>query len=121
LPAFVPAGNSPAAASAPDGAKPSRTRQHIEHEWPGVGTILAGSYDGTVYRAEVVAAGKRLKSGKQLVLLDGPAKGQRFDSLTKALVVATARQRETMRLGRSGVTNGWSFWVPEKANSSPAA
>ena len=124
LPAFVPAGNSPAVADAtpaPDGVKTSRTRQHVEHEWPAVGTILAGTYYGTVYRAEVVVADKRLKSGKQLVLLDGPAKGQRFDSLTRALLAATVKQRETMKLGRSGATNGWEFWAPEKVKSSPAA
>lgn len=124
LPAFALASNSPAVADAAPttgAAKTSRTRQHVEHEWPPVGTILAGTYYGTVYRAEVVVADKRLKSGKQLVLLDGPAKGQRFDSLTRALLAATVKQRETMKLGRSGATNGWEFWAPEKVKSSPAA
>ena len=122
LPPFVPKGNTATvteAASAPDDAKASRKRKHVDHEWPVVGAILAGTYFGTLYRAEVVAADKRLKSGKQLVLLDGPAKGRRFDSLTKALLVATEKQRETMGLGRSGATNGWDFWKVEKVNPAP--
>jgi len=94
------------------GKKP-HTRQYIDHEWPPVGTIVCGNYFGTVYRAEVVKAKKRLKSGCQLKLLDGPSKGRRFDSFTKALLIATAKQRKETNLGRKQASNGWSFWKPE--------
>ena len=104
---------------APENAKARGRRRHVEHEWPAIGTILSGIYYGALYRAEVVSAGKRLKSGKQLKLLDGPAEGQCFDSLTKAMMVATVKQRQDNNLGRSGVANGWDFWAAE-ANPSPA-
>ena len=106
------------AASASD---ESRKRKYVDHKWPSIGTILAGNYFGMVYRAEVVKADKRLKSGRQLLLLNGPAKGSRHDSFTRALLTATARQREENKLGRSGATNGWEFWVAEKANPSSVA
>jgi hypothetical protein len=97
-----------------------RTRQHIEHTWPPIGAVLAGTYFGVTYRAEVVAANKTLKSGRQLKLLDGPAQGQRLDSFTQALLVATERQRRESCLGRQRVSNGWDFWKPE-TTVSPAA
>ena len=93
--------------------KPPRTRQYVDHEWPPVGTIVSGNYFGTVYRAMVVTANKKLKSGRQLKLLDGPAKGKRCDSFTKALLIATAKQRKETNLGRKQASNGWSFWRPE--------
>ena len=101
------------AASAPDDTKTLRKRRHVEHQWPAVGTILYGTYFGMTCRAEVAAAKKRLKSGKQLKLLDGPAQGRRFDSFTKAMMAATAKQRHECQLGRRGVANGWSFWRKE--------
>jgi len=106
--ACVPASESGNAAE-----KPPRTRQHVEHAWPPVGTVVSGDYFGTVYRAEVVKANKPLKSGRQLKLMDGPAKGKRLDSFTKALLVATARQRQETRFGRKQASNGWAFWKPE--------
>lgn len=98
-------------AADPNSTAPLRKRLYVEREWPAIGTILSGTYYGVVYRAEVIPANKRLKSGKQLRILDGPAKGKRVDSFTKALLVATARQRREGKLGRSGATNGWSFWL----------
>lgn len=93
LPVFVP---------------PKRIRP--PHEWPAVGTMLVADYFGTSYHAEVVVAKKRLKSGKQLRLLDGPSKGKRLDSFSKAMMVATAKQHRTEKRGRQGVANGWEFW-----------
>ena len=119
---------SPSSTSPPTGDREavsasdeSRKRKYVDHKWPPVGTILAGNYFGVVYRAEVVKADKRLKSGKQLLLMNGPAKGSRHDSFTRALLMATARQREESKLGRSGATNGWEFWVAEKASPSTVA
>ena len=110
---------APANKSAPKAtiAKQAHTRQRIERDWPSVGTVVSGNYFGTVYRAQVVKANKNLKSGRQLRLMDGPCKGRRFDSFTKALLVATTRQRKEANLGRRQASNGWDFWQPE----SPAA
>ena len=94
---------------APDTQK--RTRTTVAHEWPAVGTKLKAEYFGQTYHAEIVPAKKRLKSGKQIRLLDGPATGRRLDSFSKAMLVATARQRREMKLKHKGVSNGWSFWV----------
>jgi len=91
----------------------AKPRQRIDHEWPPEGTIVSGIYFGTVYRAQVVKANKNLKSGRQLKLLDGPCKGRRFDSFTKALLVATTRQRKENNLGRKQASNGWDFWKAE--------
>lgn len=104
---------APADASASPPVGKVRTRRAVAHEWPPVGTVLTATYFGTVYRAEVVDAKKRLKSGRQLRLLDGPSKGRRFDSLSKAMLVATARQRREQKLGRKGASNGWLFWGVE--------
>lgn len=93
----------------------ARTRRAVAHEWPPVGTLLSATYFGVEYRAEVVVATKRLKSGKQVRLLDGPAKGKRLDSFSKAMLVATAKQRREQKLGRKGTSNGWGFWRQEGA------
>lgn len=85
-------------------------RKPSEHVWPPVGALLTATYFGTVYRAEIVAARKKLKSGKQIRLLDGPAKGKRLDSLSAAMLVATAKQRKQFKLARKGVSSGWTFW-----------
>ena len=102
-------------------AKPTHTRQRIEHVWPPEGTIVSGNYFGTVYRAQVVKANKNLKSGRQLKLLDSPCKGRRFDSFTKALLVATTRQRKESNFGRRQASNGWEFWAPEAPGTVPTA
>ena len=99
----------------------THTRLHIDHDWPPVGTIVSGNYFGTVLRAEVVKANKPLKSGRQLKLLGGPLKGRRFDTFTKALLVATARQRKEAHLGRRQASNGWGFWKPESPVTAPVA
>ena len=101
--------------------EPSHARQHIDHEWPPVGTIVSGNYFGTVYRAQVVKANKKLKSGRQLKLLDGPAKGKRFDSFTGALLDATEKQRKKSNLGRKQASNGWGFWKQEAPAGTAAA
>lgn len=98
---------------------PKKKRHYVEHEWPPAGTRLVAEYFGTVYHAEVVPADKRLKSGRQLLLLDGPAQGKRLDSYSKAMLVATAKQRKTMNLGRRGVSSGWDFWVVATPGSPP--
>ena len=100
-------------------AKPVHTRQRIEHVWPPEGTIVSGNYFGTVYRAQVVKANKNLKSGRQLKLLDSPCKGRRFDSFTKALLIATTKQRKDANLGRRQASNGWEFWKPETPDTAP--
>ena len=108
LPELMPSDNPASRIGSVD--IPSGKRRRVEREWPPVGMILSGSYFGTVYQAEVVAANKRLKSGKQLKLLNGPAKGKRFNSFTRALLAATARQRRENHLGRRNASNGWEFW-----------
>jgi hypothetical protein len=100
-----------------DGLIPPRKRKHVERIWPPIGTKLEAEYFGVTYHAEVVAATKRLKSGKQIRLLDGPGKGKRLNTYSKAMLVATARQRRAGKLGRKNASNGWSFWGP----AGPAA
>ena len=87
-----------------------KKRNRPIRDWPPLGTKLVGEYFGAVYNAEIVVARKKLKSGKQIRLVDGPAQGKRLDSFSKAALVATARQRRTMKLGRKGMSSGWSFW-----------
>ena len=103
---------------------PSRKRRHVERPWPPSGTILRAEYHGVVYTAEIVTAirGRRLKSGCQVKLLDGPAKGRRLSSFSRAMLTATAGQRRAGKLGRKGVGNGWTFWqeVGPVAAADPA-
>ena len=103
----------------PDATLSQRRRVCMEHEWPAVGAILTASYFGTRYSAQVVQAEKRLKSGRQLLLLDGPARGERFDSYSSAMLSTTAEQRKRMNLGRRGTSNGWDFWAVERPASPP--
>lgn len=106
--------------SAPTPSMPP-ARQRPIHEWPPIGAVLQADYFGTVYQAEVVAANKLLKSGKQLNLLDGPARGKRFDSFSRAMLAATAHQRKTMRLDRRGMSSGWTFWKAVTTSTAPAS
>lgn len=87
-----------------------RRRRRIERDWPEMGTILTADYFGTTYTAEIIPATKRLKSGKQIRIESGPAKGAVCDSFSEAMIEATEAQRTVQNLGRKGVSNGWVFW-----------
>ena len=99
-----------AEASTQEADSESRRRRHIERDWPEIGAILAAEYGGQTYQAGIVAASKRLKSGKQICLASGPAQGQICDSFSEAMLLATEEQRRRENLGRKGVSNGWDFW-----------
>ena len=67
---------------------------------------------GETYAALVVAA-PRLKSGRALQLITGPALGRVFRSMTAAMMAATARQRQKLGMGKGkkGLpASGWDFW-----------
>ncbi len=87
-----------------------KRRRSVKHEWPEIGTQLQAHYFGTEYTATVIKAGKRLKSGKQVRIDSGFAEGTICDSLSDAMLQATAEQRERENLNRKGVANGWDFW-----------
>lgn len=87
-----------------------RRRRHIDREWPEVGAILSADYYGSAYTAEIIPASKRLKSGKQIRITSGPARGTVSDSFSDAMISATEAQRTQQNLGRKGVSNGWLFW-----------
>lgn len=112
LPAYEPKGD---ATDEPQ----KRARQAVAHEWPVVGTKLSATYFGETYTAEIVSARKKLKSGRQVRLLDGPSKGRICDSLSEAMLLATARQRRQQKLGRKGTANGWRFWCWTGKAESP--
>jgi len=84
-------------------------RRSVSHRWPEVGTILEADYRGQRYEAEVVPM-PRLKSGKALKILTGPAAGTVCTSMSRAMLQATEQQRKEQGLGKSGVANGWDFW-----------
>jgi len=86
------------------------TRKSPKHEWPDVGATLTAEYYGVIYTAEIIAANKRLKSGKQVRITSGPASGNICDSLSDAMLKATEKQREASDLRRKGVSNGCDFW-----------
>lgn len=88
----------------------NRRRRHIEREWPATGTMLTADYFGVSYGAEIVAASKRLKSGRQIRITSGAAKGTICDSFSEAMLIATEDQRNKENLARKGVSNGWLFW-----------
>lgn len=88
----------------------SRRRRHIEREWPAVGTELTADYFGVLYGAEIITATKRLKSGRQIRITSGAAKGTICDSFSEAMLTATEDQRNQENLARKGVSNGWLFW-----------
>ena len=92
------------------GKKPRRKRQAVKHTWPPEDTQLRAKYFKTEYLATVIAATKRLKSGRQIRIDSGPAAGKVCDSYSEAMLVATERQRNEQNLNRKGVSNGWSFW-----------
>ena len=88
---------------------PRKKRRQIEHPWPDVGGILEADYHGVHYEAEVIPM-PRLKSGKAMRILTGPAAGITCRSMTGAMLKATEDQRNEMKVGRNGVPNGWDFW-----------
>lgn len=88
----------------------NRRRRRIDREWPAVGTILSAEYYGEHYRAEIIPAGKKLKSGRQIRLCSGPGAGMVCDSFSEAMLCATEIQRNEQGLGRKGTSNGWIFW-----------
>ena len=94
-------------------SKPKRERRHVEHQWPDVGEMLEADYHGVHYEAEVISR-PRLKSGRAIKILTGPAAGTTCRSMTGAMVKATEEQRHEMKVGRGGVPNGWSFWKVSK-------
>ena len=114
--------NEPSAANPTETATSTGTPGHKRNrpirEWPAVGTRLSAEYFGQTYRAEIIVAHKRLKSGKQIRLLEGPSAGKRCNSYSRAMLLATARQRREQKLGRKGVSNGWDFWREEVASGS---
>lgn len=87
-----------------------RRRRHIERDWPDLATKLTAEYYGQTYTAQIIPAKKKLKSNKQIVLLDGPAQGEICDSFSEAMITATEKQRAEQNLARKGVSNGWVFW-----------
>ena len=91
-------------------------RSKAQHEWPDVGAILEADYKGLHYEAKVVSM-PRLKSGKGLEILTGPAAGTVCKSMSRAMLEATKQQREQQDLGRSGVSNGWKFWSVKQTDS----
>ena len=95
---------------ADDQDEDGRRRRHIERAWPELATKLTAEYYGQTYTAQIVPATKKLKSGKQIVLLDGPAQGTVCDSFSEAMITATEMQRADQNLARKGVSNGWVFW-----------
>ena len=70
---------------------------------------MEADHKGLHYEAKVVSM-PRLKSGKGLKILNGPAAGTVCKSMSRAMLEATKQQREQQELGRSGVANGWEFW-----------
>jgi hypothetical protein len=71
-----------------------------------------GQFGGETYAALVVAAPK-LKSGRALQIINGPALGRVLNSMTAAMVAATAGQRQKLGMGKGkkGLpASGWDFW-----------
>ena len=92
---------------------PRKKRRQIEHPWPDIGEILEADYHGVRYEAEVISM-PRLRSGRAMRILTGPAAGITCRSMTGAMLKATEEQRSEMKIGRNGVPNGWNFWKASK-------
>jgi len=93
-------------------AQSARQRRKVTHVWPEIGTRLEGEFHGQTHAALVIAAPK-LKSGRAVQVITGPASGQTFRSMTAAMEAATAHQRRQLGLGKSkkGLpASGWDFW-----------
>ena len=103
-----PTADTPAEASA---SRPRR-RRRVEHLWPAIGTRVDGQFQGETYAALVVAAPK-LRSGRALQVINGPAMGRGYNSMTAAMLAATAKQRQKLGMGKGkkGLpSSGWEFW-----------
>jgi len=101
---------------------PRRRRRRVEHTWPEIGTRLDGEFMGERYAVLVIAAPK-LKAGCALQIINGPAFGRTFNSMSAAMLAATAKQRR--RLGQRTSTkglakSGWDFWRPVEAKRMSA-
>jgi DNA polymerase III sliding clamp (beta) subunit (PCNA family) len=106
-----PVSTAPLTPNAKTGSKRRRT---VQHEWPEVGAVLEGTYEGQTYTAVVVNA-PRLKSGRAIQVTSGPVAGRTFNSMSAAMVAATAEQRRELGLGvsKKGLpASGWDFWRP---------
>jgi len=70
----------------------------------------------------LVVAAPKMKSGRALQIINGPAMGRIYNSLTSAMVAATERQRRKLKHGKSrrGMpATGWDFWKrPEPKRQS---
>lgn len=95
---------------APETKPARRSRSTPAHVWPEVGSELTAEYFGVSYRAVIITARKKLKSGRQIRIESGPASGTVCDSLSDAMIKATHKQRQDGHLRRKGVSNGWDFW-----------
>jgi hypothetical protein len=107
-----PASPQPTATTSSSQDVPSRRRQKVDHPWPEIGTRMDGQFLGETYAALMVAAPK-LKSGRALQVINGPAFGQTFRSMTAAMLAVTAKQRQKLGQGTSkkGLPkSGWDFW-----------
>jgi DNA polymerase III subunit beta len=110
------------AEAVPTPAEVRRRRSKVDHAWPEVGTVLEAVYEGQTYTALVIAAPK-LKAGRALQVITGPATGQVFNTLTAAMEGATAKQRRKLGLGkdkRSLPKSGWDFWIPAQPKRASA-
>ena len=103
----------------PTTSKPRR--QRVVHAWPEIGTRLDGEYEDETYAALVVAA-PNLKAGRALQIINGPAMGRIYNSMTSAMLAATERQQRKLGRGKSRrrlPATGWDFWVqPEPKRQS---
>jgi hypothetical protein len=122
----LPAPNTPlkpeSASPKPANRAGSKRRRTVQHGWPDIGAVLEGTYEGQTYTAVVVNA-PRLKSGRAIQVTSGPVAGHTFNSMSAAMVAATAEQRRELGLGTSkkGLpSSGWDFWhsAPRKRASA---
>jgi len=109
-------------ASTNDIAAPQRRSRRIERSWPEIGVRLEGAYEGETYVGLVIAAPK-LKAGRALQVISGPACGRTFNSMTAAMLAATAGHRRKLGLAGSkkGLPkSGWEFWQEPQAKRQSA-
>ena len=89
---------------------------------------VIGDIDATIcgddrFTARVMDAAPKLKAGRALQIINGPAMGRVFNSMTEAMQAATAAQRRELGLGTSkkGLPkSGWDFWRPVAAKRMSA-
>lgn len=78
-------------------------------ELPPIGTLLMANLEGVEYRARIAPASD-FKSGRGVEVLNGPAAGKVYRSLSQAARKATLFQT---RLDSKVKTprSGWDFWL----------